>query len=269
MRKIELKELKVIQLDITQALHDFCADNDLKYSLADGTLLGAVRHNGYIPWDDDIDVFLLRKDYQKLQKLFPKKYKGYLDFVTLETDEKWDRPYGKIHDTRTIMKENTSSPYELGINIDVFPLDDVPDNEDEWLKYDKKRHLFRQLFDAKFVKLSSNRSLMKNLILALSKFILLPVSTRQYAFYLSRLAQKYDGQNMGRLYDTTFGLLKGNHPFAKSDFESVVLRPFEDRQFYIMNGWDDCLTNIFGDYMQLPPAEKRVSHHAFEAYWKE
>lgn len=268
MRNIDLEELKNIQLDITQAFHEFCVDNNIKYSLADGSLLGAIRHNGYIPWDDDIDVFLMREDYKRLQQLFPRKYKGYLDFVSLETDDKWDRPYGKIHDTRTIMKEKTDSTFKLGINIDVFPLDNVPDDEKEWLKYNKKRRLWRQLFNAKFVKLSRSRSVMKNCILATCKLILLPISTRKYAQKLSALAQKNNDKESSRLYDTTFGLLKSNHPFPKTDFNSVILHSFENHKFYIMSGWDDCLTSIFGDYMRLPPVEQQVSHHVFNAYWK-
>lgn len=267
MKTIEIDELKTLQLDIAEAVHDFCQAHGIKYSLACGSLLGAVRHNGYIPWDDDIDIYLPREEYEKLQRLFPKAYQGHLDFVTLETDPRWNRPYGKIHDTRTVMRERSASAIPLGVNIDVFPVDAAPDDEQEWQRYNKRRLTLQHLFEAKFVTLSRTRSIRKNIILALAKLLLLPIPTRTYARHLSRLAQRYNGTPSHHLFEACQGLFQ-KHPFLKVDFDSVALHPFEDRQFCIMAGYDDCLTNGFGDYMQLPPVEKRVSHHVFQAWWK-
>lgn len=268
MKSIGIDELKKIQLDIIQEVHDFCVSHGITYSLADGSLLGAIRHNGYIPWDDDIDIYLLRDDFKKLQKVFPKKYKGHLDLLSLETDDKWNRPYAKIHDTRTIMEEETSAAYpNLGINIDVYPIDKVPDEEILWQQYNKRRRLLQKMFEAKFVKTNRQRPLWKNIIIVFSKLLILPLSTRRYAELLSSIAQKYNDTEALHVFETVQGLHQ-KHPFLKSDFDSVVLHSFEDRMLNVMSGYDDCLRNGYGDYMQLPPEDKRVSHHAFKAYWK-
>ena len=95
MVELNLDQVKSIQLDVLSAIHRFCCENDIRYSLACGTLLGARRHGGYIPWDDDIDIYMLRADYDKLMSTFPAEYLGFCKIVSLERDARWDRAYAK------------------------------------------------------------------------------------------------------------------------------------------------------------------------------
>ena len=115
-----VEELRSIQLEILLSLHEFCTQNNINYSLAAGSLIGAVRHKGFIPWDDDIDVYLLREDYKKLEQLFPLVYQNKYSLVTINRDSQWTRSYGKLYDNRTVEEEDVTNKYTIGIGIDVF-----------------------------------------------------------------------------------------------------------------------------------------------------
>lgn len=265
MRTIDLKELEVIQMDVLQVLDDFCEQNDISYSLGCGTMLGAIRHKGYIPWDDDIDIYILRKDYEKLISVFPDTYKN-IKLVSLERDEKWPRAYAQAFDVRTIMREEADT-YEIGIGIDVYPIDEVPADEIEWKKYNKRRLLLQYANEMKYCPFRKDRSLKKNIILALCKFALLPLSQRNIGKIIDKYAKKYDGSNSGYVFECCQGMFQ-KRPFKRSCLEEVVKIPFEDRFFNGMKDYDSYLSNGYGNYMQLPPKEKQVSHHRFVAYWK-
>lgn len=267
MKQIDLNELKTVQMDVLSAIHRFCTEHDIKYSLACGTMLGCVRHKGYIPWDDDIDIYMLRKDYNKLIESFPDVYEGRYKFVTLERDPKWNRPGGKAFDVSTLLKEQTSEPFDLGVNIDVFPIDNVPDDDVAWLKYDKRRRFLQHVYSMKVTTFRRGRSLFKNFFLAICKIVLLPFSSRFLAQYIQNVAKQYDGQETNRVFECCQGIYL-KHPFKKSLFENLVLMPFEDREFMAFADFDEYLTNGYGDWRKLPPKEKRVSHHAFKAWWK-
>lgn len=267
-RSIDLEELKIIQLDILSAVDEFCCNNDIHYSLACGTLLGAVRHGGYIPWDDDIDIYLLRSDYDRLIKEFPNIYHERYRFVTLERDAKWSRAYGKIYDANTVIKEATMETFELGVNIDVFPIDNVPQDKIKWQKYNKRRKILQNIYLVKVIKFRNERSLLKNLFLILCKIICFLFSSRFVAECIQKVAKRYNDSETSKVYETCQGLFQ-KHPFRKSLFDNLIVLPFEDRKFMAFADYDEYLTNAYGDWHQLPPKEKRISHHVFQAFWKE
>lgn len=267
MIEIGLDEIKLTQLDILQALHEFCEENEIKYTLGCGTLLGAVRHQGYIPWDDDIDVYLLRADYEQLIVKFPKSYKNDFELICLERDKEWSRPYAKAFNNKTILFEDTTEKKRIGIGIDVYPIDYVPDNEDEWIKYNSRRLILQGLFSLKLMRINKNRSLLKNVVVLISHIILLPISHRKIAKFIDKYAQKYNGKFHSYLCECVQGIITGKNRFKAKDLDSVVDCVFEDRVFKIMAGYHDYLINAYGDYMTPPPIEKQVSTHETEAYW--
>lgn len=267
MREIKIDELKVIQMDILSAIQRFCISHGIRYSMGCGTMLGCARHKGYIPWDDDIDIYMLRSDYNKLVKEFPDVYEGQYRFVTLERDKKWDRAYGKAYNCRTLMKESANTSYDLGVNIDVFPIDNVPDNEEEWLAYNKKRRFLQRVYEMKILSFRRGRSLQKNAFLAFCKLLLLPISSRYIAKKIQKMALQFDNMPTSRVFECCQGLLQ-KKPFKKALFDDIIMMPFEDREFMAFADYDSYLTNGFGNWHELPPKEKQVSHHAFKAWWE-
>lgn len=267
MKIIDTDELKVLQTDVLEAIHGFCEKQGIKYTMGCGTLLGAVRHKGYIPWDDDIDIYLLREDYERLMKSFPPLYDGKYKLVSLERDAAWERPYAKAYDNRTVFRENAAYKYVIGVGIDVYPIDNVPDDESEWVDYNRKRLFFQRLFQMKFIRLNKSRSLWKNMLLVIVKGVLLPVSPSRFARFLDRYARKYNNASTRFVFENVQGVCVRRR-FRKDVFLDIEDMSFEDRHFNGLKDYDEYLRNAYGNYMQLPPEEKRVPHHDFIAGWK-
>ena len=119
MNKLDTDTVKEIQMDILSSVDTFCKENNIRYFISGGTLIGAVRHKGYIPWDDDIDIMMLRKDYNKFVHDFGTK--GKYCVLAPELNMHFPFPFAKVEDTSTVLIENMATPWEMGINIDVFP----------------------------------------------------------------------------------------------------------------------------------------------------
>ena len=268
MVEITPQELKTLQLDVLQAVDAFCRERGIRYSLACGTMLGAVRHKGYIPWDDDLDIYLLREDYNRLMAEFPAVYEGHYELISRERDKRWDLLIAQAYDNRTVFVEGAHTAMNVGVKIDLFPIDDVTDDDAEWLAYDKKRRLLARILLIKGSLLSrKQRSFRKNLGMLLIKIVTFPISRKRLASILDRYAQKFNGKGYRSVFECIQGLLQ-KHKFSKSLFGSLVDYPFEDRHFPGFADADAYLRNGYGDYMKLPPEEKRVAHHLYRAYWK-
>lgn len=263
MREIGINELKELQVGVLEAIHSFCVENNITYSIACGTALGAIRHKGYIPWDDDIDIYLLRNDYNRLVVEFPELYANHIRLMSLERNTSWDRPYAKAYDDRTILLENKKV---LGVNIDIYPIDDVPDDDCEWRKYNMKRRFWQRYYG--YTGVLSGITWYKTFALRCIHFTTLFYPRKKMARYLNKLAQLNNNKGYSRVFECAQGMLQ-RHPFKKALFDNVVEVVFENKRFMVFYDADSYLTNAYGDYMQLPPEEKRVTHHSYKAYWKD
>lgn len=267
MKKIELDELKRLQLDILIAVHNFCKENDIKYSLAYGTLIGAIRHKGYIPWDDDIDIMMPRNDYNRFIQSFNGTFK-HLSVLAPELNLNYYAPYANVFDNRTLLKEgrNNHGKLIIGVKIDVFPMDYVSEIHDE---YEKQILLSKKLNFALWVKrLSLGNLILKKPMQAL-KVLLWRL---RYLFNTYATIQKRIIYN-SRLCSQSSFVTNVVYPDIYerkcnkrilNEFENIL---FEGKEVTIIKEYDIYLKNIYGDYMQLPPVEKRVPLHNFEAYW--
>lgn len=271
MREIGITELKKVQMDILLSVHKFCQSYNISYSLACGTMLGAARHKGYIPWDDDIDIYILRKEYETFTKNFPSILDNKYIFLCLENNSKWHFPFGKVCDTTTVLQESGNEG-NYGVNIDIFPIDNVPEDKQKWEKYDKTRRTLVRLYDkrlwcGKIPKYNKALSFPLNLKQFLRWGLLSIFSIRFYAKCVSCFAQRYNDKETSMVFENVQGIFQ-KHPFHKKLFSKTVLMPFEEYEFMAFSNYDEYLTNGFGDWRKLPPKEKQVSHHVFKAWWK-
>lgn len=266
MKIIELPELKSIQMNILSAVDRFCDDNNISYSIAYGTLLGAVRHQGYIPWDDDIDICMMRDDYERFVSLFPELLNGYYKIASIKRIPGWHAPFSKIFDCRTSLIQRKARTIDIGVNIDVFPLDEVPDNMEQWKKYWKHQSHLLNLKDLKSIKIVKERSLLKNAVLVLLKIIYSYKSQTSIVRELDKNAQRYNGQGYQFVYANVSGITKG--PLQKSLLTEIANYKFEDRIYKGFKNADYYLSMTYGNYMKLPPESERVGKHGITAYWK-
>lgn len=259
------EELKHIGLDILLSVHEFCMRHHIMYSLACGTLIGAVRHKGFIPWDDDVDIYMLRDDYNKFITSFH-DIKGSFRVISLETSKEWCLPYAKVYDTRTLQTELSNINVRgIGFGIDIFPIDAVPDSLSAWKWYEKKRVLLQRIFAIKKLKWREGRSLQENLFLYAIKTFLVPLPIRSLAQFINAYSQKYNNNSTSYLAENCFG--NPNNRFSRNNFSHSVDLLFEGQYLKAMNGYDNYLKAFYGNYMELPPVEKRCSHHTFDVYW--
>ena len=265
MKEINETELIKIQLDIMQAVHDFCIKNNINYTLTGGSLIGAIRHHGYIPWDDDIDIAMSRENYNKFIDTF---HHDIYKVSSLRNDENCNYVFAKIFDSRTYFDENNTFSSNIGVNIDLFPFDNMPDDEQEAMRYYRKIKFLINMKELKRISLSKNRAFFKNLILVISHILLMFVPYKYLLKKIIKVGQEYNNQitrHHGCCVMLTYGM---GERVSKEGFDKYFLTDFEDRKFYIIEAYDKYLRGLYGDYMQLPPKEKQVTHHAFTAYWK-
>lgn len=251
-----LRKLQLIELHILQEFKRICDKYHIQYFLIGGTLLGAVRHHGFIPWDDDVDVGLLRSDYIKFLQVCKKELSTEYFLQTYESDSGYANIYAKIRLNNTDFPESTNAHclQHRGIFIDIFPYDYVPKNA--WLRryHRLKLYIISRVceikYDYKFETLSFKGRIFQILCIILVNFI-----EKDHAV-LSRekLLQKYNENPTGYI---------GNWPF--SDYPIDLLNKFtqinfEGIKFYVPNDYHTFLTYAYGDYLTPPPEEQRLPH---------
>ena len=269
MKPISLEEEKKIQFEILKYFADFCDKNGLRYYLAYGTLLGAVRHKGFIPWDDDIDVSMPVSDYKKAIELFNSQSSDSKYRLIAPNDKVSRHLYVKIIDTDTIKIEtpvNYKNGY-LGVDIDVFYTDGVPEDYEDFLKWCKKFNKIAAKGVNKVLKWR-HKSLKSTVRIGLSK--LMSLHSREY--YIKKLEEmhsryKYDdcewvGHICGCFLDNYY------NRFKKEWFLESCEVEFEGCYFKAPKNYDGYLTALYGDYMTPPPVDKQISHHANNTFYK-
>lgn len=265
MKEIELSELKSIQIEIMKVVHDYCVSNNISYSLAYGSLIGAIRHKGFIPWDDDIDILMPREDYSKFIQGFNSSCSRY-QVRSHHNFEGYPFPFAKVEDTFTLKDELGYT--QMGIAIDVFPIDNVPDEEIETTKVFNKSQQLRAMNQLKFMRWSKSRSVSKNLFLYLSKIPLLFVPNKWINKQYEENSTRFNTSPSQRKA-CLIAVYKRKEIMPARVFEEYIDCDFEDQRFKILKEYHNYLTNLYGDYMKLPPEDKRVTHHDFKAWWKD
>lgn len=260
MRKLSANECKNIQLKILKYIDEFCSENHIKYYLCGGTLIGAIRHKGFIPWDDDIDIMLPRPEYNKFLRNF-KDDKNY-KLLSLYNQPGYFYPYIKIVDPQTSLTEyNAEMEFDnYGIYVDVFPIDGLPKNKILAKLHFKYILILRNLFY-----LSIKKNCPKNFF---KKFLWIFSKLFHWNFLLKKidkLSQKYDFNSSNYVAAQCAGYGEKDK-YSKDIFKDSLRVPFEKYEFNIPIGYNEYLSNLYGDYMKLPPKSQRKTRHNYSAY---
>lgn len=259
-----MQELRQKQMEILDYVTQFCDENSICYILEGGTLLGAIRHGGYIPWDDDIDIGMLREDYEKFIVLFPQKnIRPEMVLRDPEQDKSWHLPFGKVMDMNTRFVQDG---HEFGINIDVFPYDDAPDDYQLVKKMYQKRDRLKVLHAAQMRKEKPSGNILRRVTVYGVRFWLHLLPKNFFVRRIVKCARKQNGKGF-----STVGNFVGEakmRPCAKTCLTERRAVNFEGKCYKVPQDYDKWLTNCFGDYMRLPPEEER-KRHTYEAFIKD
>lgn len=251
------EELHAALFDLLCSFDDFARKNDIRYSLIGGTLLGAIRHKGFIPWDDDIDVGIPRPDFDRLIDIARNTQGRYR--VVGPMDDVLPYPFAKYCDTTIRCQERQlSGSIEEYLWVDLFPLDGISTNPSERQAEFAGVQRLKGRAGGKFLK-SPNK--LKAAIKAPYRCVasrLFP-PTRDYAA-LDRLARSVPYGSTGFCKDVVWSPYPGTQ-FRESDFEDLSMVEFEGRKFFAVAHWDEALRSTFGDYMKIPPENERDTHN--------
>lgn len=254
-------ELQRKELNILREFNSFCNKNNLNYSMIGGTLIGAVRHKGFIPWDDDIDVGMPRPDYERLIRIADKFPAGF-KISTHGRDKGYIYPYAKCYDENTLFTESFVKPFTRGVWIDIFPLDGTFENKTLRNLHCYAIKFMRVILVCKVGAYFPNESLSRRIVRNLFKLISVFFSKEVLFSVIDKLASfrdyknsPYAGNFLGR-----WGI-KETQP--REVFDNRVLMDFSGEEAYGLEKYDSYLGSVYGDYMKLPPEESRKSDHHF------
>ncbi|MDD7281952.1 LicD family protein [Floccifex sp.] len=263
-----LKRLKEIELNMLISFDEICQKHNLNYFLAGGTFLGAIRHKGFIPWDDDIDIGMPRKDYEKFCEYAKKELPNNLVLQNFETEPNCGLVFAKIRKKGTTLSEVYSHHIDMsqGVWIDIFPFDNVPDDEQERNKMKNKVLFYKNLYIIKCgYKNPKPDSTLYKIMYFICKIIVKFISKDWLICKLKSLMTKYNDTQTKYVYP--YGGAYPKKDMLEYDLVShLEKREFEHHEFLTCSDYDKYLKQLYGDYMQLPPEDKRTSgmHNIYE-----
>ncbi len=258
MEKLSQKEIQAHILEVLIYLDEVCRKNNIKYMLCSGTCLGAVRHKGFIPWDNDADVFMDRENYNKFFDVMQKENSKF-KLLDYKNTENYCHPFFKLVDSSTYVNEIDLryKSKQMGVWVDIFPIDGLPNNKKEQKKYLRKRYIKLKLLCAEII-ISPNP--IKR---AIKNFIRLFLSKPYYKRIedLDNFCLQNSSPDGKYMLDATWG----TKSFPRECWDNLTEAEFEGHMFFIPKNYNLYLSTIYGDYMKLPKEKDRVSH-TIQAY---
>lgn len=268
MKPMSFEENRKIQVEILLEFAAFCEKNNLQYFLAYGTLLGAVRHKGFIPWDDDIDVSMPRPDYDKFIKLYKEQMTDSRYQISAPGDAISKHSFVKIYDSKTVKIED-GIEYKgnyPGIDIDVWPIDGQPEDDETFAKWYKKLKFKYLLLFGAVSTLSYGSFKRRCKVLAVK---IAAGKKEKVLAQTEKLHKKYPYDKSVKVGTTISYFNPKTDRCLKEWYRESVLLDFEGYQLKAPVDYHKILTQVYGDYMKLPPIEQQVTHHSNNVFWKE
>lgn len=255
-KKISLEEQKRIQLEMLIEFDEICKKNDIKYSLSYGTLLGAIRHKGFIPWDDDVDIMMPMEEIEKLKKIFSS---DNMLFCDIDTVKHYAYHFPRIAHKSTYSHDGMIGK-SYGVCIDIYPVSLIPRSQD---KQDAFFEEGKKLLERRLLLIRWRRLIIK--FLPIYNIPFYNKAIRKYRDFMFSYKDNSDS-----LFFIFSGPItqKNICIFSKDLFSSLTEVEFEKNFFSAISDWDLFLSQSYGNYMQLPPVEKRVPYHGHPCYWK-
>ena len=257
----DLKQIHDRLLEMLAFFHSFCEQHGLTYYAQGGTMLGAVRHEGFIPWDYDVDVGMPRRDYEKLREFTGLLDGRYLFETVYSSNEDFCYPFSKLYDTTTTLVENIRQKTRRGIYIDIFPLDGLGDSQAEAERYFQKMEWRKYLLGLRTIAYRKDRALYKNAAIFAAN--LLPkrlAGAKKLCLKINAMCQRddFDASAWG---GNLMGAWGWKEVVPRSVYGTPTLYRFETIEIYGAEDYEGYLTSLYGDWRKLPSPEKRVTHH--------
>ena len=265
-KELELREIQLNSFVVLKKIKEICENNNIKYFLTYGTLLGAIRHNGFIPWDDDIDVMMPREDYERFIEYCIKNEKKLFPFILhhYKTNKNYIYPIARFSDNRYEVSYTNAKDYGLGLFVDIYPLDGIDHRNTKFKKVMKLRKYIICL--AGYSNFIKSKNILKTILKYPLYLLVQMINLNKYIEKTDKLSQKYGYENSK--YVDCVGWELSDKRILRKDVENLELHVFESDYFLIPSSYDKLLKIFYNDYMKLPSKEGRIGHHFYKVYKK-
>lgn len=266
--KIELRETQQIALDILRIVSKICDEQGFRYYLVFGTLIGAIRHKGFIPWDDDLDIMMPRPDHDMFVRYFISHPEKFPNLMIFTSDNNRNYPYmiTRVSDDRYRIVMDNEKPYGMGVFIDIYPYDGMGETWKEAVKFQLKGDILSSLcFQASrnHFEIGITKSKFK-LAIKLPIFLVCKLIGKDFfQKRLKLLARQKSFDTTKYVGNVVWGSGGKVCIYDRKLFDEFILVDFENEKFKAPAGYDEFLHHIYGNYMQLPPKKNQKPHHGY------